>query len=554
MSFISVRNLIVDFKRVDEDGNEVLATRAVNGVNLDIEKGSFVAVVGMNGSGKSTLAKCLNGLIVPTSGEVLVDGMSTADENRLWDIRKKVAMVFQNPDNQIVSSIVEDDVAFGPENLGVDPEEIRKRVDEALKRVDMYDCREKGAHMLSGGQKQRIAIAGAVAMRPECIVFDEPTAMLDPKGRQQVMEIIRDLNKSGITTIMITHFMEEAEQADRIIVMYNGTVLNDAAPSRIFTNTELISKAGLELPIEQQLLGRTLMHINKKVVKRQSRIGKTLAVDCKNLRYVYNPGMPGETVALDDINLSINTGVICGIVGHTGSGKSTLLQHLNGLLKPTDGVITVNGSCITDGSTKMADIRKKVGLVFQYPEYQLFEESVAKDVAFGPKNLGISGEELDKRVRDSIKLVGLDYDKVADASPFELSGGMKRRVAIAGVIAMNPDVLILDEPTAGLDPRAHREILEMVQRIRAVKDITIIFVSHNMGDIAEMSDTVVVLNKGKIALQGTPHEVFAQESALESIGLGLPPITNLVRKKYPEIQKMVLTLDEAIEEINKLND
>ena len=554
MSFISVRNLIVDFKRVDEDGNEVLATRAVNGVNLDIEKGSFVAVVGMNGSGKSTLAKCLNGLIMPTSGEVLVDGMSTADENRLWDIRKKVAMVFQNPDNQIVSSIVEDDVAFGPENLGVDPEEIRKRVDEALKRVDMYDCREKGAHMLSGGQKQRIAIAGAVAMRPECIVFDEPTAMLDPKGRQQVMEIIRDLNKSGITTIMITHFMEEAEQADRIIVMYNGTVLNDAAPSRIFTNTELISKAGLELPIEQQLLGRTLMHINKKVVKRQSRIGKTLAVDCKNLRYVYNPGMPGETVALDDINLSINTGVICGIVGHTGSGKSTLLQHLNGLLKPTDGVITVNGSCITDGSTKMADIRKKVGLVFQYPEYQLFEESVAKDVAFGPKNLGISGEELDKRVRDSIKLVGLDYDKVADASPFELSGGMKRRVAIAGVIAMNPDVLILDEPTAGLDPRAHREILEMVQRIRAVKDITIIFVSHNMGDIAEMSDNVVVLNKGKIALQGTPHEVFAQESALESIGLGLPPVTNLVRKKYPEIQKMVLTLDEAIEEINKLND
>lgn len=554
MSLISVRNLIVDFKRVDEDGNEVLATRAVNGVNLDIEKGSFVAVVGMNGSGKSTLAKCLNGLIMPTSGEVLVDGMSTADENRLWDIRKKVAMVFQNPDNQIVSSIVEDDVAFGPENLGVDPEEIRKRVDEALKRVDMYDCREKGAHMLSGGQKQRIAIAGAVAMRPECIVFDEPTAMLDPKGRQQVMEIIRDLNKSGITTIMITHFMEEAEQADRIIVMYNGTVLNDAAPSRIFTNTELISKAGLELPIEQQLLGRTLMHINKKVVKRQSRIGKTLAVDCKNLRYVYNPGMPGETVALDDINLSINTGVICGIVGHTGSGKSTLLQHLNGLLKPTDGVITVNGSCITDGSTKMADIRKKVGLVFQYPEYQLFEESVAKDVAFGPKNLGISGEELDKRVRDSIKLVGLDYDKVADASPFELSGGMKRRVAIAGVIAMNPDVLILDEPTAGLDPRAHREILEMVQRIRAVKDITIIFVSHNMGDIAEMSDNVVVLNKGKIALQGTPHEVFAQESALESIGLGLPPVTNLVRKKYPEIQKMVLTLDEAIEEINKLND
>ena len=207
MAFISVRNLIVDFKHIDEEGKEVLATRALDGVSLDVEKGSFVAVVGMNGSGKSTLAKCLNGLIVPTSGEVLVDGMSTEDDSVLWDIRKRVAMVFQNPDNQIVSSIVEDDVAFGPENIGIDPDEIRKRVDAALKQVDMYDCKDKGAHTLSGGQKQRIAIAGAVAMRPECIVFDEPTAMLDPKGRQQVMDIIRELNDGGITAILITHFM-----------------------------------------------------------------------------------------------------------------------------------------------------------------------------------------------------------------------------------------------------------------------------------------------------------------------------------------------------------
>lgn len=570
MSFISVRNLIVDFKRVDEEGKEVLATRALNAVNLDIEKGSFVAVVGMNGSGKSTLAKCLNGLIVPTSGEVLVDDMLTSDDTRLWDIRKKVAMVFQNPDNQIVSSIVEDDVAFGPENLGIEPSEIRKRVDAALKRVDMYDCREKGAHMLSGGQKQRIAIAGAVAMRPECIVFDEPTAMLDPKGRRQVMEIIRDLNDSGITTILITHFMEEAEQADRIVVMYEGQVLCDACPEKLFKNTELIRKAGLELPIEQQLLGRTLMHLNERNAKsvrstsyRNEKKGqsslseaelKTPAVDTRNLRYIYNPGMPGETVALDGIDLRINNGEICGIVGHTGSGKSTLLQHLNGLIKPSEGEIYVNGSCITDGSSKMADIRKKVGLVFQYPEYQLFEETVAKDIAFGPKNLGISGDELDKCVREAIELVGLKYEKIADASPFELSGGMKRRVAIAGVIAMNPDVLILDEPTAGLDPKAHREILEMVRRIHNSRNITIIFVSHNMGDIAEMSDRVVVLSKGKIALQGTPHEVFEQEDKLESIGLALPPVTTLVRKKYPEIKATVLTLDEAIEEINKLND
>lgn len=246
--FIEVKNLIIDYSRVDEEGHTVLATRAVDDVSFGIERGSFVAIVGENGSGKSTLAKSLNGLIVPSSGEVTVEGMKTTDEDRLWDIRSKVGMVFQNPDNQIVSSIVEDDVAFGPENLGVPPEEIRKRVDEALKRVDMYDCKDKGAHMLSGGQKQRIAIAGAVAMRPECIVFDEPTAMLDPRGRRQVMSIIRELNDEGITCILITHFMEEAEQADRVIVMKNGKIYSDSTPNELFSNHELIEGAGLEMP------------------------------------------------------------------------------------------------------------------------------------------------------------------------------------------------------------------------------------------------------------------------------------------------------------------
>ena len=200
--FIRVENLTFEY---DKDGTE--KTRAIDDVSFTIEKGSFTAIIGQNGSGKSTLARNLNGLLVPTSGRILVDGMDTADDSRIWDIRSRVAMVFQNPDNQIVSSIVEDDVAFGPENLGVDPAEIRRRVDDALKRVDMYHLRNKAPHQLSGGQKQRIAIAGAVAMRPECIVFDEPTAMLDPKGRREVMEIVRELNSQGITTILITHFM-----------------------------------------------------------------------------------------------------------------------------------------------------------------------------------------------------------------------------------------------------------------------------------------------------------------------------------------------------------
>ncbi len=248
MKFIEIKDLKIEFTKIDESGREVPGKVALDGISLDIDKGSFVAVVGMNGSGKSTLAKCLNGLLAPSAGRVIVDGFDTAEEEHIWDVRRRVGMVFQNPDNQIVSSIVEDDVAFGPENLGVEPKEIRRRVDEALKRVGMYELKDKGAHMLSGGQKQRIAIAGAIAMRPECIVFDEPTAMLDPKGRASVMGIIRDLNAEGITCVLITHFMSEAEQADRVIVLKKGKVICDRTPEALFSDKEMIEKAGLEMP------------------------------------------------------------------------------------------------------------------------------------------------------------------------------------------------------------------------------------------------------------------------------------------------------------------
>ena len=248
VNYIEVRDLKIEFTKIDENGAEVPGKVALNGVSLDIEKGSFVAVVGMNGSGKSTLAKCFNGLLIPTAGSVKVDGFDTADDSTIWEVRSRVGMVFQNPDNQLVSSIVEDDVAFGPENLGVDPAEIRRRVDDALKRVGMYEKKDRGAHMLSGGQKQRVAIAGAIAMRPDCIVFDEPTAMLDPKGREGVMSIIKDLNAEGITCILITHFMNEAEQADRVIVLKKGKLLCDRTPAELFSDREMIERAGLEMP------------------------------------------------------------------------------------------------------------------------------------------------------------------------------------------------------------------------------------------------------------------------------------------------------------------
>ena len=256
MSFIEVRDLAIEFTKVDETGREVPGKRALNGISLDIERRSFVAIVGMNGSGKSTFAKCLNGLLLPTEGSVKVDSFDTRDEGHIWDIRSRAGMVFQNPDNQIVSSIVEDDVAFGPENIGIEPAEIRRRVDEALKRVGMYEQKDKGAHMLSGGQKQRIAIAGAVAMKPECIIFDEPTAMLDPKGRASVMEIIKDLHSEGITCILITHFMSEAGQAERVIVLKDGSLLADRSPKDLFSDHKLLDEAGLELPPLNELTAK----------------------------------------------------------------------------------------------------------------------------------------------------------------------------------------------------------------------------------------------------------------------------------------------------------
>ena len=221
---------------------------ALDGVTMDIEKGSFVAIVGSNGSGKSTLAKHLNALLLPSSGEVLVCGMSTADPDNTWEIRRRCGMVFQNPDNQLVSSVVEDDVAFGPENLGVDPAEIRQRVDNALNAVGMYEFRKKGPHLLSGGQKQRIAIAGVLAMQPECIVFDEPTAMLDPSGRAEILKIIRGLHEEGKTVILITHFMEEAAQADRIIVMDKGRPILDETPAALFAHGEKLQELNLQMP------------------------------------------------------------------------------------------------------------------------------------------------------------------------------------------------------------------------------------------------------------------------------------------------------------------
>lgn len=277
-----------------------------------------------------------------------------------------------------------------------------------------------------------------------------------------------------------------------------------------------------------------------------------MSITVENLTYTYSKGMPNETRALEDVSFQLKPGEFAAVIGHTGSGKSTLMQQLNGLLRPDSGKITVGEVCITDPSTKMTEVRRKVGLVFQYPEYQLFEETVSKDVAFGPKQVGMTGEKLDRVVEESIRLTGLDYEEVKERSPFELSGGQKRRVAIAGVLAMKPEILILDEPTAGLDPSAHRDVLELIRRIHRKERMTILLVSHNMGDIAELADRVLVMNRGKLVMNGTPAEVFSRGEPLWEMGLGLPPAAEFMERlkdRMPGIDAAQLSIEDAAKEI-----
>ena len=280
-----------------------------------------------------------------------------------------------------------------------------------------------------------------------------------------------------------------------------------------------------------------------------------MSIKIENLTHVYMPKTPFEKKALDNVNLVIEDGEFLALIGHTGSGKSTLIQHLNGLLEPSSGRILVDDIDLTNKETKLTDIRKKIGLVFQYPEYQLFEETIEKDIAFGPNNLGLSQEEVSNRVKKSMEMVGLNYETYKDVSPFDLSGGQKRRVAIAGVIAMEPKVLILDEPTAGLDPKGRDDILEQIKILHEKYNMTIVLVSHSMEDVGKLAERIVVMNKGKVALMGKPAEIFKEVEILEEIGLAVPQVTYLMRalkEKGFDVSDEVFTVQEGSKEILRM--
>ncbi len=572
-----------------EGGNsqEIFAAElpyALSGVDFAVEEGEFVAILGHNGSGKSTLARLCNGLLTPTQGRVTAFGLDTAEEKNLFEIRKRVGVVFQNPDNQTVASIVEDDVAFGPENVGVPRQEIGERIDFALNAVGMESFRHATPARLSGGQKQRIAIAGVLALKPRVMILDEATAMLDPKGRKEVMDVVLRLNKEEkITVLLITHFPEEAMLADRAVVMHRGQIVMEGNPQEILSKGEELKKYALSMPkplrVCRELSARGLPvadgneaeQVAKNVAKATRDLSEEGAngietrgagtsspakteknesgrVYCENLSYVYNPASTFETHALKDVDLEINSGDFFGIIGHTGSGKSTFVQHLNALLKvstaekkykPKKGkkgaetpkiTLTVNGYDLTDKKTDFKALRAKVGMVFQYPEYQLFAETVFEDVAFGLKNFKgeWTGERKTEAVKQAIETVGLDYENVKNRSPFELSGGQRRRVAIAGVIVTKPEILVLDEPAAGLDPLGKEEIIDLLHRIHKDWCKTVIIVSHDMDEIAENCNRAVIFDGGRSVAVGAPCKLFADAEKMYSLGLDVPFTAKLV--------------------------
>lgn len=583
MSGIKIENLHYTICELDDDGNLYEKEYALNGVDMEVSEGEFVAIVGHNGSGKSTLAKHINGLILPTKGDVYVNGLNTKNEETIYDIRQYAGMVFQNPDNQIIGSVVEEDVGFGPENIGVPTDEIWQRVDEALKLVNMTEYRHKSPARLSGGQKQRVAIAGTLAMKPKCIVLDEPTAMLDPVGREEVMATLKKLNKQEkVTIILITHHMDEVIEADRCIVLNEGKKYFDGTPRELFSDVDNIKKIGLDVPqvteishkinkkfslsfenalntsefvdnyVEKSVnSGTTVDNLVEKVEK--STFPKEKIVEIKEISYVYNDNSKYKTNAIRNVSLDIYEGEILGIIGHTGSGKSTLIQHLNGLLKADKGEIIYRGQNIYEKGYKMSELRRRVGLVFQYPEYQLFETTVLEDVCFGPKNMGLKKDEAEMRAKEALKMVGLN-DSYYDRSPLELSGGEKRRVAIAGVIAMGPEILILDEPTAGLDPKGRDELLANIRKFRDEENMTIIVVSHSMEDMANLTDRIIVMNDGVIEYDDIPANVFKNYKRLEQIGLAAPQVTyvmNAIKEKGVNVNTNIITVDEAVEELSK---
>lgn len=565
-------------------------TVALRGASLQVQPGEHLAVVGANGSGKTTLARCLNGLLIPDAGTVVVDGLSSADSESHHDLRRLVGMVFQNPDDQLVATTVEAEIAFGMENLGLPQADMVHRVDDLLSAFHLQKYRRHPPHQLSGGEKQRVAVAACVALQPRYLVLDEPTSLLDPRARTELADLLAQLRRDlGIATLHITQIPDEAARADRIVVLHRGEIAVEGPADEVFTRGEELHRMGLAVPfahavsaclpsshrpprdaVDLQTLaaavagrfaaanrtpGDTAAAQERRGLASESPASGTgpapsphpPVLETRGLTHVYDAGLPSRQSALGGVDVSVWPARALALVGPSGSGKTTLAQHLNGLLRPATGTVHLAGSDVWETGPPGIELRRRVGLIFQFPELQLFEETVAADVAFGPKNLGCDDAEIAARVGRALALVGLPLSDFGPRSPLALSGGERRRVAIAGVLAMDPDVLVLDEPTAGLDPAGAAMLADLLRHLRS-QGRALVLISHDMDLVADLADDVVVLAGGEVALSGETRQVLCHPDFASRSGLELPSavlFSQLLTERGATPDRCLLTLDET---------
>ena len=592
-TFLNISNV----SYIYDEGLE-FAEQALDNVSLSIELGQKIAILGENGSGKSTLAHIINALNFPQEGDVLIFGKSTQDEDIFAKIHQLIGMVFQNPDNQIVGTTVEEDVAFGPENLAIPREEMLRLVPVAIKKVGLEGLELRTPAELSGGQKQKLAIAGILAMQPKCIILDEATSMLDPKSRREILSILYELNeKYKITIINVTHHMDEVVGVDQVFVMQSGRVVFAGKAEEFFTEDYLLNDVSMRKPEYVELSSRLfealqenletkflispetaannvsellkksetekLQNIFSELDKENNlfpdsksyfnaiKDNRDLIIQAKNLNFQYDKDEEDSFDALIDINLDIYSGEFIAICGSTGSGKTTLVQHFNGLIKLQTGELRVFDKDLKKVED-IASIRKNVGMVMQYPEDQLFAESIFEDVAFGPKQLGFPEDEIAEAVSDALVMMGMQ-DIDPNKSPFALSGGQMRRVAIAGILAMKPKVLILDEPGAGLDPKGKKELYNILKHLQS-QGVTIIMISHSMEDVSKLADRVIVMKEAKIQKFATVKDVFANMDFLEESELDKPELIAFAEEfkaNYPELNTIQFRVDDLMRELLK---
>ena len=490
----------------------------LNDVSFSIAQGQRVALLGVNGSGKSTLARLANGLLIPNEGTVSVDGLSTQDPTSLRELRQRCGVVAQDPDTQIVCTTVFEEVAFGPQNLKLTREEIVERVEAALAAVGLAGLRDRDPNTLSGGEKQRLVIAGVVAMRPSYVVFDEPTSMLDQKGCTEVLAVIQDLQRMGHGILHITHRLEEALEADKILVLDKGCILFEGTRQVFMEREDLIDQFCIKIPKKRIRHPNTPADDNGRIAQEAEHAGppdkSETTLVLSEVGYTYSKGSSLEHEALKGIELAVSPGNVTLITGPTGSGKSTLLRIMAGLLEPTTGRAYLKTVCTngieTDNAGEPGNAGRPassenklepgmVGLVFQHPESQLFAATVYDDIAFGPRNLkrATTPQETEVLVREACMMVGLDYEGFSQRSPFTLSGGEARRCAMAGILAMKPQFLLLDEPTAGLDVQGHRFVAELIDSL-AQKGVGVVVVSHDKAFYTPLAHEIVELEKGRI--------------------------------------------------------